>query len=68
MDKMDFEILEDGTISVKTTDISQANHLSADQLMDSLEEELGKVIKVEKIPHEFWKNRIVQKGGKILAR
>lgn len=68
MDKIDFEILKDGTVSIKTSDISQANHLSADAIMDQIEGDLGKVIKTEKVPHEFWKNRIVQKGGKILAR
>ena len=64
-DDMTIEILEDGTISVKTTEISEKNHLSADQLLDELENMLGGERKTEQIEHEFWKNRVVARGGKI---
>ena len=67
MDIINFEILGDGTVKFKTSNISQTNHKSADDLMEAIEEDLGKVIKKEKVPHEFWKNRIVQKGGKIVV-
>jgi len=66
-DIINFEILRDGTVKFKTSDISQVNHKSADELMAAIDEDLGKCIKTEKIPHEFWKNRIVQKGGKIVV-
>ena len=36
-DTIDFEILEDGTISVKTSAVSDTNHLSADQLISQME-------------------------------
>lgn len=35
-DKIDWEILEDGTISVKTPGISGTNHVSADQLLKQI--------------------------------
>jgi len=47
-DVMDIEILEDGTISVKTDKISQANHFSADEFLNELEEMLGGERKTEK--------------------
>lgn len=41
MDIIDIEILEDGVISVKTDDISEVNHTSADDLLSELENCLG---------------------------
>jgi len=38
---MNFEILEDGTITVKTSDISDGNHMSADALMEELDKLMG---------------------------
>ncbi len=35
------EILEDGTVSIKTSDISMTHHLSADEMLDELEDMLG---------------------------
>jgi hypothetical protein len=41
MDTINLEILEDGTITVKTTSISPGNHMSADNLMDEMEKMMG---------------------------
>ena len=65
-DEMVVEILEDGTISVQTSEISEKNHVSADQFLDDLEEAMGGVRKTEQKEHEFWKNRNVLKGGRIV--
>jgi hypothetical protein len=40
-DSIPFEILEDGTISIKTDRISGTNHLSADELLEGLAELVG---------------------------
>lgn len=40
-DVMEFEILEDGTISVKTSAVSEKNHASADEILDLLEDAMG---------------------------
>lgn len=66
MDMMDVEILEDGTISVKTKEISEKNHVSADALLDMIEELSGGQRKSTPVEHEFWKNRQVLRGGKII--
>ena len=41
MNIINMEILEDGTITVKTTEISTANHMSADNLIADLEKLIG---------------------------
>jgi hypothetical protein len=41
MDIMNFEILEDGTITVKTSDISDGNHMSADNLIMNMADLMG---------------------------
>ena len=41
MDQINLEILEDGTISVRTSAVSDTNHLSADALMADLDELMG---------------------------
>lgn len=40
-DTIQFEILEDGTITVTTDQVSGTNHMSADQLLKQLESMLG---------------------------
>jgi hypothetical protein len=40
-DVMEIEILEDGTISVKTDAVSGKNHHSADEFLDMIEELTG---------------------------
>jgi len=52
-DEVRFEILEDGTISTETDQISGQNHQSADQLMDELVEMTGGPVSITK-----------RKGGK----
>ena len=41
MDTLKFEILEDGTVTVKTSEISDGNHMSADALMAEFEALMG---------------------------
>ena len=60
------EILEDGTISIKTSDISETNHLSADQLIEEIEELIGGKRVEKPLKHRFWKNKKVLRGGKIV--
>ena len=50
MDQINFEILEDGTITVKTSDISDGNHVSADNLMKCLDQLMGGKVDVKKNP------------------
>jgi len=40
-DTIKIEILEDGTLKIETDGISTANHSSADQLLNAIEEMLG---------------------------
>ena len=40
-DKIEIEILEDGTIKITTDNISPANHLSADQFLREIERLAG---------------------------
>lgn len=41
MDFLDLEVLEDGTITLKTSAISDANHVNADNLVKELERLMG---------------------------
>ena len=41
MDRIKWEILEDGTISVTTDAVSKQNHHSADELLDQLQDAVG---------------------------
>ena len=66
MDKIQIEILDDGTVSIQTSDISQKNHLSADELLDLIEDAVGGVRQTTPVEHEFWKNRSVVKGGRVV--
>jgi hypothetical protein len=49
-DTIHLEILEDGTITVKTSEISPGNHMSADALMTNLDELMGGHVRV--IPND----------------
>lgn len=40
-DQIDIEILDDGTISMKTGTISQKNHFSADEFMEEITKMAG---------------------------
>lgn len=65
-DDIEIEILEDGTISIKTSDISEVNHVSADSLLDEITSALGGQRKTEAREHPFWQNRSVRRiNGKI---
>ena len=66
MDIIDIDILEDGTISVKTSDIAEANHVSADQLLADIANMAGGERSTRKREHPFWKNRRVLRGGRIV--
>jgi hypothetical protein len=48
MDNIQIEVLEDGTISVTTDQVSGANHMSADKLLKELAEVLGGPVAVKK--------------------
>jgi hypothetical protein len=66
MDTIDIEILEDGTISIKTSEISGTNHISADLLLDEIEELAGgKAIKKRR-EHEFWTRHKIINRNKIV--
>jgi hypothetical protein len=47
-DNIQYEILEDGTISITTDQISGTNHASADKLLQSLFELVGGEVTVRK--------------------
>lgn len=47
-DTIKFEILEDGTISLTTDQVSGPNHVSADQLLRELAELVGGEVKISK--------------------
>lgn len=50
MDTLIMNILEDGTITLKTSAISNGNHLSADQLVKEMEKLMGGKMTFEKDP------------------
>jgi hypothetical protein len=50
MDTIEFKILEDGTLEVKTSAVSTGNHMSADALMASLDELMGGKVDIKKNP------------------
>lgn len=52
MDIINLEILEDGTITVKTKAISAGNHMSAENLLEQMEELLGGQITKQQDPHK----------------
>jgi len=63
-----FEILDDGKVSVTTGAIADTHHIDADNLLDEIESLLGgtKITKENPEAKQFWKNRQVLKGGKII--
>ena len=69
MDIIDIEITEDGIIKIKTKDVSEANHINADELLDEITEAAGGQRETEQLEHDFWKNRqVVRRRGKIQIR
>ena len=69
MDLLTGEILADGTISIKTSEISDVNHLSVDQLLDEIADMTGGPTRIEQNPDnpgvQFFRNKQVLRGGKI---
>ena len=64
-DVMDVEIMDDGVVKVKTQGISEANHISADELLAEITEAMGGERKTEQLEHDFWKNKaVVRQFGK----
>ena len=63
-DQMELEILEDGTISVKTNKISPVNHVSADQFIAELEELTGgtRTTQKRKVRHTHERSRVTVKS------
>ena len=48
MDRIQIKILGDGVVSVKTDSISKKNHVSADELLEMVDDMVGEVQMVEK--------------------
>ena len=67
MDIIDIEITEDGVIKMKTKELSEANHINADELLDEVTDAMGGVRETERLEHDFWKTRAVvrNKNNKI---
>jgi len=66
MDKIEVEILEDGTASVKTEGISDVNHFSADELLEAISAELGGEVITKQREHPIWKRHAVKRiQGKV---
>ena len=64
-DDIAIEILADGTVSIKTSELSETNHISADQLLDEIEELVGGVKTEKPLEHAFWKDKRVLRGGRV---
>jgi hypothetical protein len=50
MDTINLQVLEDGTITIKTSAISDGNHMSADQLLIEMEKLMGGKMEFKKDP------------------
>lgn len=66
-DDIKMEILEDGTVSITTTSISQANHISADELMEEITKAIGGEVVKKKNKTGYFDNKQVLRGGKIIT-
>jgi hypothetical protein len=64
MDSISLQILEDGTVTVKTSDISDSNHISADELLSQVEMLLGGKVVVTNNPE---KRQHVHLANKVRA-
>jgi hypothetical protein len=47
MDIINIKILDDGTIEMKTSEISIGNHISADQLVAEMEKMMGGLVDIK---------------------
>ena len=68
MDQIKIEITEDGTIKFSTDSISQANHVAADEFLETIQNMMGGETKSKQKPNKFWANRAVKRGGKIVTK
>jgi len=50
MDTIGIEILKDGTITIKTSEVSDGNHMSADKLMEEFDKLMGGKVDIKKNP------------------
>jgi hypothetical protein len=66
MDTIDIEILGDGTISIKTSEISETNHINADLLLDEIEALAGGTATRKRREHEFWTRHKIVDRNKIV--
>lgn len=66
MDQIDIEIMPDGVIKIKTKELSEANHINADQLLDEITELAGGQRQTEQLEHDFWKSRnVIRQAGRV---
>ena len=66
MNQFEIIILEDGTLKIESEEFSESLHLQADQFIEEIELLLGTKRQTSKKEHPYWKNRIVQRGGKVI--
>jgi len=66
MNTFEIEILEDGTVKIESEEFSESKHVKADEFLSALTEAIGGKVVTSQKPHKFWKNRIVQRGGKVV--
>lgn len=66
MDTIDIEILEDGTISIKTSELSETNHINADLLLDEIEDLAGGQATRKRREHEFWSRHKIVNRNRIV--
>jgi hypothetical protein len=50
MDTIHIKILEDGTLEIKTSEVSVGNHLSADEMMKEFDKLMGGHVDIKKNP------------------
>lgn len=60
MDIINLEILEDGTVTLKTSEISDGNHISADALMAMVDKLMGGKVSIVEDPEAKAKNHAHQ--------
>ena len=51
MDRINFEVLEDGAVRFSTDKISKKNHANADEFMEMMKDFIGEVKEVKKVKH-----------------
>lgn len=67
-DIIEIEILEDGTVSIQTSSISEVNHVSADELLDEITYAIGKEVTRKKRSTGYFNDKAVLRGGKIVQK